>query len=181
MKKIPKYGIALLLVLSINKSINAQEYYNVYKTFDAVMLQEKGHQTINQLLLNDATVILPNNSNTLSVLLNIPYSTINNKYVVDSTRFAGLLLNLKIDINPIEIQENLTSSKTFIAHGLLSLNGISKWVTISYMPIASGTEEDGNFDISMVIQFNTTDFNLDIPNNGRQFQFKIENAKVNRV
>ena len=181
MKKILKYGIALLLTLPINKSINAQEYYNVYKTFDAVMLQEKGNQTIEQVLLNDVTIILPNSSNKLSVLLNIPYSTINNKFVVDSTRFDGLLLNLTIDINPIEIQENLTSTKTFITHGLLSLNGITKWVTVSYMPVASGTEEDGNFDISMVIQFNTTDFNLDIPDNNRQFQFKIENAKVNRV
>lgn len=175
-----KYGATLLLILSINKSLNAQEYYSIYKTFDAVMLQTQGNHT-NEQILNGATIILPNNSNKLNVLLNIPYSSIDNKFDTDSVDVTGLLFNLTIDIDRIEIQENLTSSKTFITHGLLSLNGITKSVMVSYMPIASGTEEDGNFNISMVIQFNAVDFNLDILNSSRQFQFEIENAKVNRV
>ncbi|MEO9050708.1 MAG: hypothetical protein ABI280_02880 [Ginsengibacter sp.] len=180
MKKIIKYGVTLLLILSVSKSINAQEYYNIYKTFDAVMLQTQGNQTTEQIL-NGATIILPNNSNKLNLLLNIPYSVIDNEFVADSAHSTGLLFSLTIDIDRIEIQENLTSSKRFITHGMLSLNGITKWVTVSYMPIASGTEEDGNFNISMIIQFNASDFNLDMLNSSRQFQFKIDNAKVNRV
>ena len=169
-----------MILLLITKCSNAQDY-NIYQASDAVMLQVNGNMRI-ESRLKTAVIALSNNSNQLSVRLNIPYPSINytpsDKTMLSST---GLLFNLKININQWQIQDYLTSAKTFVTQGLLTLNNTTNAVKVQYMPLPAGTDQDGDFNLSMIIQFNAGDFNLDEQLKNSQFIIKISDATVNRV
>lgn len=172
-----------LVLLLITKCGNAQDY-NIYQASDAVMLQVNGNMRI-ESRLKTAVIALSNNSNQLSVRLNIPYPSINytpSDYTMLSS--TGLLFNLKVNIDPWQIQDYLTSTKTFDTQGFLTLNNITNTVKVQYIPyipLPAGTDQDGDFNLSMIIQFNADDFNLDNAHPGSQFIIKINDAIVNRV
>ncbi|MEO6187678.1 MAG: hypothetical protein ABIO77_02490 [Ginsengibacter sp.] len=92
-----------------------------------------------------------------------------------------LLLKLAVIIDRLQIQEALTSAKKFYTIGHLIINNTTKEVKVEYMPLPSGTEEDGDFNISIIIQFDPCDFNICETGITKQFIIKIENAVVNRV
>lgn len=177
-----KLAAASILMISVNTSVNAQQHYdNFYRAADADMLQVNRTSHID-FTIKGATIIFPNGSNQLNVLINIPCNNIDNKPFYNTGFSApALLFSLKVNIYPTQIQEELTSSKTFSTHGFLTLNNITKAVPVVYMAVASGTEENGNFNISMAIQFNPADFNLEDFNSNSQFVIKINDEKVNRV
>lgn len=169
-----------MVLLLITKCGNAQDY-NIYQASDAVMLQVNGNMRI-ESRLKTAVIALSNNSNQLSVRLNIPYPSINytpSDYTMLSS--TGLLFNLKININPWQIQDYLTSTKTFVTQGFLTLNNTTNAVKVQYIPLPAGTEQNGDFNLSMIIQFNAGDFNLDSAPPDSQFIIKINDATVNRV
>jgi polyisoprenoid-binding protein YceI len=118
----------------------------------------------------------------LNVSVDIPYDSVINKPVSDSILAAqNMLFSLKVNIDAMQIQDELTSMKTFQIPGLLTFNNITRDVAVQYMPIVSGTEEMGNFNVYMSIQFNPRDFNLNVPDSSTRFVMKINNAKVNRL
>lgn len=171
----------ILLMTSISIPVNAQHYDNFYHAEDADMLQVNGSDHTDHTL-KGATVILPNGSGQLDVSIRIPYNDVNNNSFADpGLPVPSILFSLKLNIDPTRIQEELTSRKTFSTHGFLTLNNITKVVTVAYMPVASGTEENGNFNIYLAIQFNAADFNLVDTNNNAQYVIKVNNAIVNRV
>lgn len=172
--------LVFIVLLLIANGSNAQDN-NIYQAADAVVLKVNENNRIENRL-KGAIIALPNNSTELSLRLNIPNHLIN----YDAADNAGLSapvfsFNLKININPREIQEYLTSAKTFVTHGLLTLNGITKQVTVEYMPLPNGTELDGDFNLSMTIQFNPVDFNLDDQHTNSLCIIKINNTPVNRI
>jgi hypothetical protein len=179
MKNVIKYSTTLFWAVLMAISVNAQRYNNIYRAADADIIQEGSG---NEHILKGATIILPNGSNRLNLALHIPYETFDSK-PVDNSEFLspGYQFNLKVNIDPIEIQRVLTSVKSFLTQGFLTLNGITKPVKVSYIPIESGADENGNFNIYMSIQFGAADFNLDVPDINTQFVLKINNAKVNRI
>ena len=134
-----------------NKSANAQNYKNIYQAVDADMLQVQGNSRIEHTL-KGATIILPNGSDQITVILNIPYNEVGNDSAITGFSIPDLLFNLKINIDRLQIQEVLTSTKTFLTHGFLTLNSTSKGVTVQYTPMLSGTEDNGNFNIYMCFQ-----------------------------
>jgi len=181
MNNLHKYATALLLMVLINKTVNAQVYDNIFRASDAAMLQLQGNSRIEHTL-KGATIIFPNGTNQLNVSINIPSDAVGNNPVADTDFIVpDYLFQLKVNIEPDEIQEELTSSKTFLTKGFLTLNSITKPVAVNYTPAASGTEENGNFNIYMTVQFNAADFNLDRPDKNKQFVIIINDAKVNRV
>ena len=162
------------------KCSNAQDY-NIYQASDAVMLQVNDNMRI-ESRLQRVVIALSNNSNQLSVRLNIPYPLIN--YTPPDNTMpssAGLLFNLKINISLWQIQDYLTSAKTFVTQGFLTLNNTTNAVKVQYIPLPAGTDQDGDFNLSMVIQFNSGDFNLDKQYKNSLFIIKISDATVNRV
>jgi hypothetical protein len=132
--------------------------------------------------LRGATMILPNGSNQLALTMNIPYGALANR-PIDIGEFLspGYQFKLKINIDPVQIQDVLTSAKTFLTQGILTLNSITKPVKVSYVPIVSRTDENGNFNIYMNIQFSAADFNLTTPLSNKQVTIIINDAAVNRV
>ena len=156
-----------LLLMLISKPGRAQDY-NTYQSADAVMLQVNGDMRIENRL-EKVIIVLSKNSSLLNVRLSIPYRSIN--YMPeDNTDVSapGLLFDLKITINPWKIQEELTSTKVFITQGFVTMNNITKPVMVEYIPLPAGPDQDGDFNLSMIIQFNPGDFNLD-----EQHQFTI--------
>lgn len=181
MNNLIKYAPAILVMLVTSNSVKAQRYDNIYRGADADMLQVQGNSRTEHIL-KGATIILPNSSDQLNVTLNIPHNIINEKQAADSGFSSpDLAFHLKVDIDRTEIQDHLTSGKIFDTHGFLTLNNITKAVTVQYTPVVSGTEENGNFNIYLVIQFNPVDFSLEPPDTNAQFVIKINDAKVNRV
>ncbi|MBC7935070.1 MAG: hypothetical protein H7Y86_06895 [Rhizobacter sp.] len=182
MNHLVKLTASILLMILISSLADAQQHNdNFYRAADAGMLRVQGTSRIDHTL-KGATIIFPNGSNQLNVSINIPCNEVYNKPLADAgLSVASMLFSLRLNIDPIEIQEVLTSSKTISTHGFLTLNNITKAVTVAYMPVASGTEENGNFNIYMAIQFNAAGFNLDDSNSNAQYVIKINNAKVNRV
>ena len=180
MKNILKSIPAFLLFILISKPGNTQDY-NSYQAFDAVMLQVSGDTHI-ESMLKKVIIALSNNSNQLNVRISIPYHSIN--YIPgDNTALsaAGLPFDLTMPIKPWKIQDELTSTKVFITQGYVTMNNITKAVKVEYIPLPAGTDLDGNFNLSMSIQFNARDFNIDAPCNNSYFIIKISDAKVNRI
>src|SRR5688572_10943696 len=145
--------VSTMLLITVMSSANAQQYDNMYRAANADMLQLQGASSVEHML-QGATLILPNGSNQLNVTLEIPYEVMD-KTLIKADQLSGLgyQFHLRINIDPVDIQQLLTSTKTFLTQGLLTLNQITKPVTVSYIPVASGTEETGNFNIYMNIQF----------------------------
>ncbi len=180
MKNITRCIRMLLLLLLLTKSGTAQDY-NVYQASDAVMTQVSGDIRI-ESRLKKAIIALSNNSNQLNVRINIPYHSIN--YVQEDNPMlsvTGVPFDLKMTINPWKIQDELTSTKVFITQGFVTMNNITRAVKVEYIPLPASSDQDGNFNLSMTIQFNARDFNMDTPCNNSHFIIKISDATVNRV
>jgi hypothetical protein len=179
MKNIIRYSQLFLMMLLVTKSIDAQDFNN-YQASEAVMYEVNGNSQTGDKL-SGVVVALLNDPNVLKVRLNIPYHSINYKTEDDAMSFQTLSSELTINVNPNQIQEYLTSGKTFVTHGSLTLNNITNPVKVEYMPLPAGTELDGYFNLSMIIQFKPGDFNVDEPYNDSIFVIKITDATVNRV
>ena len=145
------------------------------------MWQLSGTNSIEHIL-KGATLTLANGSDRLNVTVKIPYGALDNKRIdTDEFSDSGYLFHLNLNINPAEIQEVLTSAKVFLTQGLLTLNGITRPVKVSYVPIVSGTEENGEFNLYMNIQFSLADFKLEASGTDAHVVLTISDAKVNRV
>jgi hypothetical protein len=176
---ISKMFLIVDLVL-IAKCINAQNY-NDYRDAEAVMLRVNG-SAYSETKLKDVIVVLPNYSNQLIVRLNIPYSFLNEEDTDDTIgALSGFPLHMRIKMDPWKIQESLTSDKTFDTDGFLTLNHITKLVTVEYTPLPSQTSQDGGFNLNVMIGFNPLDFNLSVGGTDTRFFIKIGDAPVNRL
>jgi len=181
MKNFISYITTLLILVLTYNSVNAQPYYDLYQGADANMVEVQGNNHIEHTL-KGATVLFPNGSNELNLTVNIPYNAVADKTIADAESLtAGYLFRLTMNIDPDQIQEMLTSTKSFVTHGFVTLNNVTKEVTVQYIPKASGTEEDGNFNIYMSVGFNPADFNLGEVNGNSQYVITINDAKVNRI
>jgi len=179
MKNIFKSISALLLVIFISKATRAQEY-DFYRSVDAVMVKVNGNSNI-ESELKKVLIVLPNYSNQLNVRINIPYYSID--YIPDDTALlnTGLLFDLTMEVNPWKLQDDLIPTKSFTTDGFVTMNNVTKTVRIEYIPLPADSGQDGEFNLSLIIQFNAADFNLDtIPSNS-YFIIKINDATVNRV
>ncbi|MCW3090142.1 MAG: hypothetical protein JWP81_1211 [Ferruginibacter sp.] len=180
MKNILKSIPVILLLLLGSKLTNAQDY-RFYQAFDAVMLQISGDTSI-ECMLKKGIIVLSNNSSRLNVRINIPYPSIN--YIPGDTTVLsaeGLPFELSMPVNSWMIQDELTSAKVVDSWGFVTMNNITKAVKVQYIPLPAGTEQDGNFNLSIIIQFNPRDFNLDEQYKNSQIIIKISDATVNRV
>jgi hypothetical protein len=160
--------------------INAQND-NDYKAVEALMVRVNGN-TYSETTLKDVILALPNYSNQLMVRLNIPYSFLNGEETDDTIRLlSGFPLHLRIKMDPWKIHESLTSDKTFDTDGFLTLNHITKLVTVEYTPLPSQTSQDGGFNLNVMIGFNPLDFNLRVGGTDTRLFIKIGDAPVNRL
>jgi len=180
MKNIIKYSATCWMLLLITKCCNAQQYNNSYRTTDAVMVGINGASQIEDRL-SGAVVALFTNLHLLNIRLNTPFNSITDPPGINSMLYPGLSFDLKVKVDPNQIQTCLTSARVFTAQGSLTINGITQPVNIQYMPLPSGTEQNGDFNISMNIQFDPREFDLREPYNNSQFVIKISDATVNRV
>lgn len=181
MKQVSKQIALLLLIAVIGKTANAQRYEDVFRATNADILKLQGNNRV-EYALKGAAITLPNGSSQLKVTVNIPYDSVITSPVGDSLLARqGLLFNLKVNIDLAQIDDMLTSTKTFLTTGSLRFNNVTRDVTVQYMPIVAGTEELGDFNMYMSIQFNPRDFNLNVPDSSTRFVMKINNAKVNRL
>lgn len=175
-----KFLFIFFVLFGSQASLNAQSDEDLYGTSYANLVQEEGSVRV-LFLLKNATVSFPNGTNELHVLIRIPDTIINYtpRNMADSVDTAYLLkLNIKID--PIRIQQELTSMKTFRTHGHLILNKIGQDVEVDYMPIESGLEENGNFNVFIYFRINPADFGLANADSKEVYIFSMYNTKVNR-
>lgn len=169
-----------LLVFASQTTLKAQSDEDLYASSYANLVQEDG--LVRQLfLLKNATVSFANGTNELQVLIKIPDTIIDYspRNLADSVDTA-YLLKLTIKIDPIRIQQELTSTKTFKTHGHLILNKIGQDVEVDYMPIESGLEENGNFNVFIYFRINPADFGLANADSKKVYIFSMYNTKVNR-
>jgi hypothetical protein len=157
------------LLLPVTKCGFAQ-VAGIYQTSNAVLLQVNGNEQIENRLTG-AFIALSKNSSRLIVRLSIP----------TEISSPGLDFNLKVNINQWQVQDDLTSAKMYSTTGLLTLNSITKPVNLQYLPLPSGTDQEGDFNISIIIQINPIDFSMDEQDGNSQFIIKINDAKVNRM
>ncbi|HTE34683.1 MAG TPA: hypothetical protein VK666_30095 [Chryseolinea sp.] len=168
-------------MLCIDRTAFAQQYDNIYRVADADIVRLQGSNRI-EYSLKGATILLPNGSRQINVKINIPYGIVDKNRAAGSDIFSDrILFSLKVDVDPREIQDYLTSSRVFNTHGVLSLNNITKAVEVSYIPMPSGTEEEGSFNLNVLVKFDSDDFHLTVPNGNEQFILKINDAQVNRL
>ena len=175
-----KTGLLTTTMLILALLATAQNY-NINQSSNAVMLQVN-ENTTKEIRLNNIFVALPNGSNQLHVRLIIPNESINDSPSNDSLLSpGGLPCNLTININPWQIVNNLTSAKTYLTKAFLTLNNITKAVSVKYMPLPVGTELDGDFNLSVIVEFNPIDFNLPVQQANSQFVIKISDTRVARL
>jgi hypothetical protein len=170
----------ILTLLLTTKRISAQNY-NDYRDAGAVMLQVNGN-LYSENKLEGAIVALPDNSNQLIVRLHIPNSSINENAADDSlSSLPDYLFSLSIKVDSWKILESLTSDKTFETDGYLTLNNITKLTTVEYTPLPSPYDEDGGFNLNLIVVFSPFDFHLDVRDPDTRVFIKIGNAPVNRL
>lgn len=170
----------MLVLLIITKPVNAQ-IYNDYRDVEAVMLQVNDNAW-SEKKLEGAFISLPDNSNQLIVRISIPYSSINENDAEDTvTWLPDYHFNLRVKIDSWNIQESLTSGKSFETDGYLTLNHITKLVLVEYTPLPSLTVQDGAFNLNLIMGFNPHDFNLDVRSTNTRYFIKIGDARVNRL
>ena len=148
------------MLLSITGSLNAQDYSN-YKGAEAVMLQVKG-DSINESKLKNAVITLSNNS----------------QLIVRLNSFPQLEFTLVVHIDIWQIQNYLTSDKVFSTQGSLTVNNITREVKVEYLPLPA---DDGSVNLSLNIQFNSSDFSLIGQKANSLFIIKLNDATVNRT
>src|SRR5882724_4956586 len=134
MKNIIKYSATCWMLLLMTKYCNAQQYNNSYRTTDAVMVGINGASQIEDRL-SGAVVALFTNLHLLNIRLNTPFNSINNPSAVDSMFYPELSFDLRVNVDPNQIQTCLTSARVFTAQGSLTINGITQPVNIQYMPL----------------------------------------------
>ena len=170
----------LPFLLLMAESCMTQDY-NTYKASDAEMVQVNGTDHTSSIL-KGTVISLSNSSNLLMIRLRIPNQSINYIPADDSMSSSpGLPGVLKMTINPSQVQDELTSEKVFKAQAFLTLNNITKAVMVEYKPLPAGPDQDGDFNLTMTIQFNAGDFNLGDKNKNALYIIKIGNATVNRI
>lgn len=171
----------LLLFITRSAIVNAQYDEANFRTTAARLVQVNGTDN-SSVILQKALVILPNGSNELQVSVHIPYSIVANTNEGDSDILnPGYTCRLKVTLNLNEIQDVLTSAKTFTLKGMLTLNNITSPVQVSFIPVASGPDENGSFSVFLTARFSLADFNLDVTDSRKEFLLYLNNAKVNRV
>jgi len=148
------------MLLSITESLNAQDYSN-YKGAEAVMLQVKG-DSINESKLKNAVITLSNNS----------------QLIVRLNSFPLLEFTLVVHIDIWQIQNYLTSDKVFSTQGSLTVNNITREVKVEYLPLPA---DDGSVNLSLNIQFNSSDFSLIGQKANSLFIIKLNDSTVNRT
>jgi hypothetical protein len=160
---------------------SSQRYENFYQATNANLLEVRTNSQVEHLL-KGATVLLPNSSKQLDLRLQVPPGIFFPMIADDSLILnQPFFLDLKIDIDRDRIQEYLTSSRIFTTHGNLVLNNRSQTVEVSYLPMPSGTNEDGSFNIFITVSFNPTDFNLANEKGNLKYVLKVNDAFVNRI
>jgi hypothetical protein len=180
MKNSTRFTRMLILLLLITKSGTAQDY-NVYQASEAVITQMSGDMH-SESRLKKVIMALSNSSNQLSVRANIPYHSVNYIPEVNSGLPALILpFDLRMTINPWKIQDELTSTKVFITQAFVTMNNVTKAVKVEYIPLPAGTDQYGNFNVTMTIQFDGSDFNMGTPYSNSHFMIKISGAAVNMV
>ena len=178
------YGIKLVLsflLIFLIVSLGKAQDKNSFQVEEGYVQKINGDSS-NEMVLKKVLVILPESANILHItafsLYNLNEATIAKESPFSST---GPAFTLTFEIDRSLIQEYLNSAKTFHAHAHLTINGITKDVLIDYVPSPSGTEEKGDFKISVFIQFNSCDYNPCESGNEKLYLIKIRNASVNRV
>ena len=180
MKRILKFFVLLLPVIFLHLTGAAQNIER-YKLSDADITRIDTNQNAKNFI-KKALVLLPKNDNHLSLKLKINSDTIEENFLEDlGGSFPDSLVEISLPIDRSQIQEALTSSKTFRTTCDLTFNNITKEVNIAYMPIASGTEEDGNFNLSVLLEFDSCNFSDCESGTKRRIIIKLDNAVVNRL
>ncbi len=148
---------------------------------DAILVEMDGYRRV-ESPLRQVVILFSANSGQLNMKLNIPHYLA--RYAPPGDNWfatPGLSLDLRMAIDLWQVQDYLTSVKMLTARGTLTLNNVSKPVKVEYIPLLAGTEQDGNFNLSLIIRFSGSDFNLDLPHSGSQFIIRISDLRVNRV
>jgi hypothetical protein len=180
MKDAAKYIMliaALLLPLGL---LYAQHYDNFYRATDAGLLVARENKEA-IYVLKDAVILLPNGSNELNVRIPMSDSVVRTAFIDHIKSSTPLMINLTLDINRNDIVNNLSSSRIFTTRGDLFLNNISKPVQVTYIPMLSGTEDIGNFNVFITLQFDPAAFNLVAPATVAHCVISINDAVVNRI
>jgi len=160
---------------------DAQTYYN---PFEAVTgdLKQGSDTNYNSQQVKSTTVFFENGTNNLKVQAKIP-ATFIQVVNADSINVAGkeYLFELVVPIKPNEIQQKLTSTKNYSTYGTLTFNNVTNKVAVEYLPIISGTNQQGDFNIFLSVIFFGSSFGFAVLPGQDRLMFAVTNAKVNRL
>ncbi|MET0638076.1 MAG: hypothetical protein ABWZ25_18745 [Chitinophagaceae bacterium] len=171
--------VLFLVLLSVQVGYSQRD--DIERPSDVVLLQLDKQLRV-ESPLDRVAVTLSNNSKQLMVRLVIPYTLLNSGVPDDYRDPASLLpFELSMNIDPWQVQDYLTSANIFTSIATLTLNHTSRLVRVQYVPLPSGPDQDGDFNISMYIRFAGEDFNLGRRNSNAQYLLKISNLAVNRM
>ena len=138
MKILLKYFLLLLPVMLSNLNSEAQ-LNDTYKLSDADITRIDSNQNA-QNFIKKALLLFPENDSRLFLKININEDSLEENFLENiGDTPADSLVEITLVLDRLQIQEALTSSKTFHTTCYLTFNNITKEVNIAYMPIASGT------------------------------------------
>jgi hypothetical protein len=172
--------LAWLFLLVMPEVSRSQIPENIYRSADADLLRVNDN-TVNSCILKGGTVILFHSSRELLFTINLPQAAFDSAAtgkILPTDRFYSFRLLFPVQWS--DVLQNLTSSKSFQATGLLSLNGVQKKVELAYIPMPSGTEETGSIDLFLSVKFVPSSFNIQtMP--GSTFLLRVSRAYVNNL
>jgi hypothetical protein len=166
-----------LLLFSLTGETQNQ---NCYRVSEANILQINADTSVFHIV-NKILILVPGNQNTIRVYSIEAFNSLTDTLPEVVEFFKGSKsFSLEFTFDPKAIQEYLTSAKTFHTHASLTINNVTRNVVLDYVPLPTGTDQKGNFNISLIAQFNPCDFNICETGMNRIFMIKIQNGVVNQ-
>ena len=180
MNKAIQFCVSFSLIVMIAVDGNAQNS-NIYRSSDAVVLQRVDGRWAEKQLTG-TIITLSTHSGHLKVKTIIP-SLINPNSDPDNIlpESNPVFLDVKMNIDPDEVQDYFISGKIFTTQGLLTVNDVTNAVVIQYILRPADPGLEGQFNISMIMQVKPNDFNLGWNNPDTKFIVKVNDGSVNRI
>ena len=178
MKKMMLYRLLFPLMCIIAHTVNAQRYGG-QNSSNFTLLKINGER-YEEKIFPGAIVTLLTSGGQLNVTGSVPFAVYNCDQINGVLQMPNeLLFVLRMHVNVDEFQNYLNTGKGFTTREQLTINGITRIVTVQYMPLPADPSLNG--EISTNIRFKASDFNLKTTDKNSQFVIRITNARMNRI
>lgn len=176
-KKRARYKVLLIVSVLMTLTSTAQEYPDEQNT-DATVIKINDNSG-NEEKPVKCYITYSEYTKKLEVKRVMPLTPLQTE-ISDTSADSNLLtFDLLFDLDQDKMQEKAASGKIFSDYGVFTLNNCSRNVLIEYSSLPAPVHRPGEFNISLMVSINPSDFKMEDKNS--EWILKINDAVINQV